>query len=200
MVLIASGNKSRWVNLSSCRWDTVAALQLHGLSAHFPRLRNLFKDILNVRNADAVDIINELASAKDADDPVAKVQRLLIALSDQFSLSPTENAAVHRIKKEAMKVFPIMDAQSSLRLCSTTDGDWFIPDRQRLYESFKSKVGFLHLGGGTTRTISTLVERLGLDDRFLTKHVREETQAGGDVVYQREMTDMVRSKAFYMAQ
>ncbi|KAI6906320.1 hypothetical protein KC318_g12725, partial [Hortaea werneckii] len=200
LVLIASGNRSRWVNLSSCRWDTVAALQLHGLSAHFPRLRNLFKDILNVRNADAVDIVNELASAKDADDPVAKAQRLLIALSSQFSLSPTERAAVDRIKKEAMKVFPINDTESSVRLRSTTDGDWFVSDRQRLHESFKSKVGFLHLESGTTRTISTLVERLGLEDRLLTKHVREETQAGGDVVYQREMTDMVRSKAIYIAQ
>ncbi|KAI6832547.1 hypothetical protein KC340_g7016 [Hortaea werneckii] len=190
----------KWVNLSSCRWDTVAALQLHGLSTHFPRLRSLFKDVLNVRNADAVDIVNELASAKDADDSVPKAQRLLIALSSQFSLNPTESAAVHRIKKEAMRVFPIMDAESSVRLRSTTDGDWFVPDRQRLHESFKSKVGFLHLEGGTTRTMSTLVERLGLEDRLLTKHVREETQAGGDVVYQREMTDMVRSKAFYMAQ
>ncbi|KAI6837322.1 hypothetical protein KC350_g6092 [Hortaea werneckii] len=200
LVLITSGNQSRWVNLSSCRWDTVAALQLHGLSALFPRLRNLFKDILNVRNADAVDIVNELASAKDADDPVAKAQRLLIALSSQFSLNPTEKAAVHRIKKESMKVFPIMDAESSVRLRSATDGDWFVPDRQRLHESFKSKVGFLHLEGGTTRTMTTLVERLGLEDRLLTKHVREETQAGGDVVYQRGMTDMVRSKAFYIAQ
>ena len=200
MVLITSGNQSRWVNLSSCRWDTVAGLQLHGLSAHFPRLRNLFKDILNVRNADAVDIVNELARAKDADDPVAKAQRLLIALSDQLSLNPTERAAVQRIKKEAMKVFPIMDADSSVRLRCTSDGDWFVPDRQRLHESFKSKVGFLHLEGGTTRTVTTLVERLGLEDRLLTKHVREETQAGGDVVYQREMTDMVRSKAFYIAQ
>lgn len=200
MVLISSDNRCRWVNLSSCRWDTVAALQLHGLSTHFPRLRSLFKDVLNVRNADAVDIVNELASAKDADDSVAKAQRLLIALSSQFSLNPTESAAVHRIKKEAMRVFPIMDAESSVRLRSTTDGDWFVPDRQRLHESFKSKVGFLHLEGGTTRTISTLVERLGLEDRLLTKHVREETQASGDVVYQREMTDMVRSKAIYMAQ
>ncbi|KAI7595237.1 hypothetical protein KC343_g17350, partial [Hortaea werneckii] len=200
LVLITSGNQSRWVNLSSCRWDTVPALQLHALSTHFPRLRNLFKDILNVRNADAVDIVNELASAKDADDPVAKAQRLLIALSSQFSLNPTERAAVHRIKKESMKVLPITDAESSVRLRSTTDGDWFVPDRQRLHESFKSKVGFLHLEGGTTRTMTTLVERLGLEDRLLTKHVREETQAGGDVVYQREMTDMVRSKAFYIAQ
>ncbi|KAI7196205.1 hypothetical protein KC324_g4509 [Hortaea werneckii] len=190
----------KWVNLSSCRWDTVAALQLHGLSTHFPRLRSLFKDVLNVRNADAVDIVNELASAKGADDSVAKSQRLLIALSSQFSLNPTESAAVHRIKKEAMRVFPIMDADSSVRLRSTTDEDWFVPDRQRLHESFKSKVGFLHLEGGTTRTISTLVERLGLEDRLLTKHVREETQASGDVVYQRGMTDMVRSKAIYMAQ
>ncbi|KAI7204507.1 hypothetical protein KC324_g744 [Hortaea werneckii] len=177
LVLIASGNQSRWVNLSSCRWDTVAALQLHGLSAHFPRLRNLFKDILNVRNADAVDIVNELASAKDADDPVAKAQRLLIALSSQFSLNPTERGAVHRIKKESMRVFPIMDAESSVRLRSTTDGDWFVPDVN-----------------------DCTIERLGLEDRLLTKHVREETQAGGDVVYQREMTDMVRSKAIYMAQ
>lgn len=137
---------------------------------------------------------------KDAHDPVAKAERLLTALATLSSLSSAEHNAVQSIKEKAMKIFPIMDMGSPVRLCSALDEEWYIADRQRLHEAFKGKIGLLHFETATRATVSALVELLNLENRCLGNLVQEETKAGGTVVYESELTDMVRSKAAYLAQ
>ncbi|KAI7390187.1 hypothetical protein KC336_g17010 [Hortaea werneckii] len=162
--------------------------------------KNSDLNTLEVKDVDVIDIVNELDRMEDAQDPVAKAERLLTALSMQAAISTEQRKAVQSIKEKAMKIFPVMDAGSSVRLRSTLDDNWFIADRQRLYEAFKSKVGLLHFESATKATVSALVKLLDLDSRCLSDLVQEETKASGAVVYEGELTDMVRSKAAFLAQ
>ncbi|KAI7554988.1 hypothetical protein KC331_g156 [Hortaea werneckii] len=200
LIFIASSTLSRWVSLSECRWTANPALGLHCLRTRYQDFRDLFQLTLQVKNADAVDIVNELDSVNDAHNPAAKAERLLTALTTLSSLSSAEHNAVQSIEEKAMKIFPIMDAGSPVRLCSALDDKWYIADRQRLHEAFKGKIGLLHFETAARDTVSALVELLNLENRCLGNLVQEETKADGAVVYESELTDMVRSKAVYLAQ
>ncbi|KAK5123901.1 hypothetical protein LTR85_002097 [Meristemomyces frigidus] len=165
----------------------------------YPGLRKLFVDFLDVKDADATSIIDELCGVNGAVEQIDAIKTLLLALSGCPFSNASERTALQPLLKADMEIFPIRDEDDTLRLVALREKCWFIPDLTSLQNAFMGKVAMPDLRTKELATMRPLLDTLGLQDRLLSKHVNEETDAEGELVFQTTLTDSLRAKARYIA-
>lgn len=186
--------------MEQCKWKAPACLSnVMALSESYAKFQRLFVETLEVKDADATDVIAELCNLSGAAKQVNAIKTLLLALQSCKFSSTSEQQALQRLRSNTMKIFPIRDESDGVRMVAVNHTSLFIPDLTRLQKAFKGKVAMPDFTAEELLALGPLLEKLGLGDRLLSKHVKEETQASGECVYQPMLTDALRSKAHYIS-
>jgi hypothetical protein len=187
--------------LGECRWDSPACLTtIQPLNNVFPSCRELFVSLLNVQDASAADVLNEIYirySSGQLNRPKSTIKNLLLTLCTYDLTAPELDEYFSRLAR--MEVFPVRKSQES-RFSGFSDGDWFIPDRVRYANRFEGKLWFLDFGKGEIPLLHALFARMGLMGREISRHVVEDTISDSScAVYHPQLTKELQEKASYIA-
>lgn len=167
------------------------------LSSRYRELQELFVTKLGVGDATASDVVEELCGLSGQSDKRAAIKALLSSLSGFIKAGRFDDSLLAKMTDAQLKIFPMRGARCDLM--SMTDGDWLIPDRERIARSFGSDVAFLDFDLPTQRRLEPLISKLGLQGRLLSKNYSEETSIAGDSCLHMESTMWLRAKAILLA-
>lgn len=132
--------------------------------------QGLFRDTLNVRNVTLEMLVQGLMGISGAptEDNVAYSRHLLLDISrkrgTESELRPLKNA----------KCWPCRLPTNEVKFC--TVGEFYVNDRQNLFDVFKESQTFLDLNFDDSRMVRDSVRKLGCV-LFLSEHVTVETEA-----------------------
>lgn len=198
--------KPRWLGLKSCVWTAPVPLRrVFRLEAHYANYEKLFCTILGVGPAGIDHVVDELCSISDEEGPSAQRFEELFSLLGRF-LSDTHKlrpGQVQRIRNAP--IFPIVrklngsQDGSGASWQSASNSVWYIADRSTLERAFRGKVDMLDLPVRLVRALNALFKDLGLQNMFLSSHVKTTTMVSGASIrdIRREADLKIRVKHLY---
>ncbi|KAI9686954.1 MAG: hypothetical protein M1822_002707 [Bathelium mastoideum] len=188
-----------WASAKDCVWSAPSSFRyIPVLSRHYPEFAPLFSTHLRVRDARVLDVVTELLNRK-GQVSLAKDMKDLLKSLNSFLRSGKDHQRIDRLSGEP--VFPIRIANGSASLGSLNSSSvtWFIADRERLRACFANKLNLLDFSPHDIERLAPLVRRFGLQDRFLSEKVIEETLTLGELRLAPSTQYTLRSKADFMS-
>lgn len=182
--------------MEDCFWKAPNCLRSAiSILNRYPDCARLFKDTLGLRDATAVDIVNELIALRPDNIQIPYVKDLLFWLSDDVgqdhNLSTELQAKLGRCA--AFPVYQILHEQKKAWV-TTPDHHWFIADRPTLRRAFEAKMPLLDCSLNEIDRLHHLFVQLELDKRRLSYQVQETTEREGDYAFNKEFTDKLLQK------
>ncbi|KAK6431660.1 hypothetical protein LTR95_012179 [Oleoguttula sp. CCFEE 5521] len=200
LVYLDTPGLSGWNALHHYRWRSSALLStVVPLSRRYENLRELFVGTLKIRDSDAADVVEELCNLANDVQHLTTMNKLLNQLCSFSPWSPLEVNALARLNDSNVAVFPVRSESGTLELRSAADTSWFIADRARLKNAFTGKLALLDIEKEQLVAMWPLLDNLGLQTRRLSYHAIEETEICAAVTFHDELTNLLRSKAHYVA-
>ena len=169
------------------------------LLGHYPGLETLFVKHLGVQNASIANIVDELVGYSGQASRMADIKGLLQALNARLS-QDIDHLSIDRLR--GAKVFPVQLSTKETRLENCRSAIWCIADRDSLRTCFQGKLyllDFLVIDVKEDGKLEPLLKRLNLVDRRLSGRVKESTLKSGAIGLDDELTDILKSKAKYIA-
>ncbi|KAK4168246.1 hypothetical protein QBC43DRAFT_296909 [Cladorrhinum sp. PSN259] len=198
--------QGRWVMLSICVWEGNSTLRRTPCLAEvYPKHSDLFRGILQVRDADISTFLNELQQVSDYDE-IEYVKGLFLSISRHLQMNPRALSVDKSDDLRRRKIFPVegsMDTLGSPGTWNLQSADqhsiWFIADRSHLHRSFDGYVPLLAFRVGEIDEMGTLFSSLSLSDRLLSRVATGDTSVGGDPYSNVAYTNQLRQKAGFIA-
>ena len=193
---------SSWLTLGECRWNGPSCLEnIELLSSTFPSCKELFATTLGIPDAGAADVLDEIFArytrvSDNTDETRATVKALLLTLSTYASTRSELSEHFHRLAR--LEVVPLRKARA-MKFSTFVDTEWFIPDRIRYARTFEGEVWMLDFDKKQIESLKPLFERMGINDRQISRHVREDTTTDAGYVAHPQLTHELRAKARYIA-
>ncbi|KAM0617931.1 hypothetical protein ACHAP0_001196, partial [Verticillium nonalfalfae] len=187
-----------WTSTSPCFWDGESWLkQSYGLAKHYPNHESLFRNCLMIPDVGVEHIIKEAKRISErGDNTIPYIEKILSALaihSDYHITAPQ--------KKElaAMAIFPISTgpADGTYQSLSSINSKkpWLIADREVFKTQFQHLLPMLAFSVRFVLKIRKFLLALGLGDRCLSKLASSVTEARGEAVINKELTEKYRSRS-----
>ncbi|EEY15701.1 conserved hypothetical protein [Verticillium alfalfae VaMs.102] len=187
-----------WTSTSPCFWDGESWLkQSYGLAKHYPNHESLFRNCLMIPDVGVEHIIKEAKRISErGDNTIPYIEKILSALaihSDYHITVPQ--------KKElaAMAIFPISTgpADGTYQSLSSINSKkpWLIADREVFKTQFQHLLPMLAFSVRFVLKIRKFLLALGLGDRCLSKLASSVTEARGEAVINKELTEKYRSRS-----
>ena len=163
----------------------------------YPELQSFFTYRLGIEVASASIMIQKLTEMCKADStPVAKVKELLSGIGRMFTYRDYNDSAIKALNElRGTNFLPVKLATGETELqCA---GDKFaILGHARYGEAFKAKVPLLDFSLEESKSLHSLLERLGMSGRYLSVMVKEESRVGTDAIENAVMSKVFRDKAY----
>ncbi|KAF2187468.1 hypothetical protein K469DRAFT_772048 [Zopfia rhizophila CBS 207.26] len=183
---------SEWLHLDQCIWRPSKIRTKYALMPTLEEFGDLFQRILQVPNATLNTLIAELLDTTS--DSSAAVN------AEDFQYCKDLLLEINRKRETTNELQQLHGSRCwPCSMCSTEKmfraiGEFYVNDRQLLFNEFKSSHTFLDLDFDDSRDISDLLRRLGCDS-FLSETVAVETEAHQPLQYDQELTQDYRSRA-----
>ena len=180
LIYVPGNSASAWYKSSDCLWS--AATHISGrvaLSNDYPDLRDFFVTMLGVPNLTLQMVFDEIKNMDAQKVSVDEIKDKLLVLNSLLK-SETSHPDFGEISKR--EIFPVRKGFQTPQLVSVAT-DFALIDRQPLYESFAAKDAlFLHFDLDDIRHLEPLINWAGLQERYLSISVRENSSIEGSNV------------------
>jgi hypothetical protein len=181
----------RWVSLKDCIWTRSVLRSKHALMPSLNQYRDLFRDTLKVQNATVDMLITDLPDSSSIGLPMRDMdgyQYVKELLQEIARLRPN-NTTLGRLQGKfcwpcSTQTFP----QSLMRM-----GQFYVNDRQNLFEIFSRTHPFLDFDFETSRKLEDMLRRCGCDS-FLSDNILIKTESCGPLQYDHNMTQNLRGR------
>jgi hypothetical protein len=180
----------RWLKVEDCFWKAPNCLRSAiSISNRYPACAPLFKNTLGLRDATAVDIVNELIALRPDEIQTSHIKELLFWLSDYVSRDHDLSLGL-LAKLERCAVFPVYQILHERKKTwfVTRDDYWFIADRPTLRRAFEARVPLLDLSLNEIDRLHHLFVQLQLHEWKLSSKVDETTEREGDYAFDEGFT------------
>lgn len=162
--------KQIWVDPESCVWADATNVGLrYGISDIYADLEEFFCNSLNVQTPTTADYIKQLR--KLSSDSPLDIDEIKTAIYEVSALEASKDELEHLCE---MQFLPVKFPDGCIKVAEVTD-TFFIADRVEYLEAFQDKVPILDFTIGEIRHLYRLLESLGLEDRYMSVSVQEET-------------------------
>ena len=164
-----NGDRGQWLKLADCVWSGTILRTKQALLNTLGQYRGLFRDTLDVPNVTLKMLVQGFLGTSDAptEDNIAYSRELLLDISRK-----RETESELRPLKDA-KCWPCRLPTDEVDFC--TVGEFYVNDRQNLFEVFKESQTFLDLNFDDSRRVRDLLRKLGC--LFLSEQVTVDTEA-----------------------
>ncbi|KAI9641117.1 hypothetical protein NHQ30_010547 [Ciborinia camelliae] len=183
-------NKS-WHAPSSCIWapDEIQLPEKISIATEYKTQRIFFQKVLGIRKPDVE--MHILALQKHAlEDPDKK--SILGELKNICALNPV--GSVLRAKLSQCKFLPVYRPSEGIEWMDSSDS-FAIVDRKEYGDIFKNKINMLDFSLEEVHSINIILVGLGLEERYISRAVKEETKIGNGLLND-TLTKDLRRKAY----
>ncbi|TGO31378.1 hypothetical protein BPAE_0001g02500 [Botrytis paeoniae] len=180
-----------WCAPSSCIWAP-EEVQLPGkisIATEYKKQRKFFQDVLEIKKPDLE--MHILALQKRALENPDK-EGILRELRNICALNPTRN--VLRDKLSKCKCFPVYRPSQIIEWMDST-GSFAIVDRKEHGDVFRNKINVLDISLEEVHSINQFLVELGLEGRFTSRAVKENTKIEDGLLNDALIEDL-RRKAY----
>lgn len=184
LIYVVSNEGPSWRKASQCVWSTAARLRdMVSLNNEYEELRGFFVGVLGVRPVTLKMAIDELKQAGSRQEVVVEevkaslltVNSLLCSEQDQKQGEELEKSNILPVES---KIFPVRYPGGEVQ-CVSAQTEFFIVDRESLRLKFEDRVKFLDFSLEEVSELRPFFGWAGLENRYVTRHVRESTSARG---------------------
>ncbi|OBT52528.1 hypothetical protein VE04_07127, partial [Pseudogymnoascus sp. 24MN13] len=179
-----NGNRGRWLKLEDCVWSRTILRTKYALMSTLNQYRSLFRDTLDVPNVTLKMLVQGFISTSDT--PWEYSKDLLLDISRKRE---TNNEL--RLL-QGVKCWPCRLPTGEPAFCAV--GDFYVNDRQNLFDIFKDSQTFLDLDFDESRRVTDLLHKLGCVS-FLSEQVKVNTEAHLPLQSDHEMSQNYQRRA-----
>ena len=201
LIFRRSKSAPRWQRLGDCVWEGVKALKSRfALAQPYARFEELFRQILEVPDASAEMLVEELRSESrtrfdhSVDEQVQQVTALLTGLNDFARRSTGLPKEVSR-SLLTLTCWPCCLEGSTVIVFVSCETEFFINDRRDIAELFGNQISMLQLSVEAVSALNRLLKALMLDDRRLSESTKVETRSCGPQRLDESQTKSLRMKS-----
>ncbi len=148
------------------------------IAATYSDLQGFFVEVLGVQTVTPMFMMKQLAAAAKSNAKTAdNVKNLMLAVSEL--LEPGDNGAQLRNSMEILDecaYLPCRSTAGTTEFRSRTQS-FFIVDNETYANEFGDQLIMLDFTYEQVNSLHKLIQLLGLDDHYLTRHVQPETSA-----------------------
>lgn len=188
-----------WLGPKDCKWRAPdCLLGVTALSGHYDEGELFFNQVLEVDDATADDIAEQLDLNAGDLDVIANTKELLVALSDHVQGNNTHmDFSLDLLRRIA--IFPVWQVNGKRDLVASDDGTWFLADDYKHQKNFQGKVALLDWAIRDIPRLLPLLKLLGVTQRALSTSVVEEWQLQAKSRLLTGFSAELQSKAKYIA-
>lgn len=181
--------QGKYYSPSCCLWTSEARIAGKvSIMDVYADLEYFFREQLGVQMPDLAMLIQELKSRADGILSVQDAKELIKQIN---SMGP-QTGSLEQLKE--LKILPVQMPNGVVNLQSTRDA-FSIVDRDPLRKAFRGKISMLDYSLEEVRILRPFLSSLGLEDRFLSRTVTEESTAR-ESSFDRVLTSEFRAKAY----
>lgn len=168
------------------------------LAKHYHEVETLFTGALEVYDACANDIAEQLDLNADRIDEVENIKALLKALSVRLANGTDTIEYLDHCTR--IRIFPVRRPDGALDLATAVDDTWFIADERRYEKCFQGTVALLDYAMQDVPELVPLLDVLGIAQKRLSRSMAEEViiPAGVSTLHS-VLTAELQSKAEYIS-
>lgn len=183
-----NGNRGRWLKLEDCVWTRTILRTKYALISTLNQYRSLFRDTLDVPNVTLNMLVQGFISASRApsEDNVDYSKELLLDISRKRETSDELTLLKY------LKCWPCRLPAGEPVFCAVRD--FYVNDRQDLFDIFKDSQTFLDLDFDDSRKVTDLLHKLGCVS-FISKQVKVNTEAHQPLQIDHEMSQNYQRRA-----
>lgn len=174
---------SRWLTSKECVWHTSVDFGNHApIAGVYPDLKSFFVTILGVNTLTDTFMMKELAKLANSPAKTShELAKLMLATASMLS-STTDPAdfSDSLAKLQEAQFLPCRQCDGSIVLVGLSDS-FFVIDNSAFGVRFEGKLKVLDFTYDQLNTLHPLFRMLRLEDRYLSKSVQNETDAGESV-------------------
>lgn len=188
-----NGQRGQWLSLNDCIWTRSALRSVHALMPSLNQYKGLFRETLHVENATARMLVDELLLKTSSATPARNkmgyqyVKELILELSHQRM----NDDDLRRL--DGKKCWPCRIKTSS-RHGFRSVGEFYVNDRQDLFEIFSDSETFLDFDFNISRDLKKLLCNRGCE-MCLSDTVVEETESQISIEQDRDFIKDLRRRA-----
>jgi len=168
-----------WHKPSECVWSDTT--HIHGkiaVNAQYGDLKDLFVEKLHVPQLDLTMVFDQLLEARTLNLPVSEVKELLKTLNSFLRSEPSPPKPTRLL---SAPVFPVREPSSSDAILCTSSTQFTLIDRDGPPSEFRDMVRVLDFTMQEIRQLKPLLAWTGLEDRYLSRSMRETSCLGDGV-------------------
>lgn len=187
-----NSQSGQWLSLEDCIWTQSVLRSKHALTPSLKEYRCLFQNTLEVPNATMDMLVTDLLESS-MDDPMEDedgYQYVKELLQEIARLRPNDEELE---KLDDEECWPCRTPTCPREFCSI--GNFYINDRQDLFNIFSNSHTFLDLDFDTSRKVANLLRNRGCDS-FLSEEVVTETECREPLEHDHGLTQDFRGRAY----
>lgn len=195
LVYVQEPGFSGWRSPSQCLWASTT--NIDGKSAvrdQYADFEDFFTNVLGVRLVNLTMLHDQLIAAATKGAPPEQIKELLLDISSHLR-SASNRPQADRVLQST--IFPVRcPGESGVTLCSK-ETEFFIVDREDLFDAFQSRVRYLDFSLKEVCDLSPFIAWAGLESRLLSRSVVEMSRVKGGVERPiRDTNHDVKTKAY----
>ncbi|KIW83437.1 hypothetical protein Z517_02682 [Fonsecaea pedrosoi CBS 271.37] len=199
--------EARLLKTDECLWSGPPELLKKSviLERLYPSCQRLFREFLEVRDADLQTVVTEALKITPSDD-LSYIVDLFICLDKYTKRSGSHLTPENMTTFCTTDLFPIepsgdgKEVSRAYYLCSCqSNSDWYIADRRHLRHGFRGKIPLLAFDNNQLAKMKWMFQLPGMKDRLLSEVAISKPLPGIQATLNHEFTTLLRARAKYIA-